>query len=69
MTTTSARGGLGATPAQTYGYISDVLGQLADLARGCGDHKLESALRLLALEAAMNGDAAVEPVDPPERPT
>ena len=33
-------------------YISDMLGQLADLARGMDKRRLELAIRLLALEAA-----------------
>ena len=46
-----------ATAAQVRDYISDMLSQLADLARGCGDQRLEASLRLLALEAAANGGA------------
>lgn len=41
-----------ATPADIRGYISDMLDQLADLARGAGDRWLETAMRLLAVEAA-----------------
>ena len=33
-------------------YISDMLGQLADIARGLDERRLELAIRLLALEAA-----------------
>ncbi len=58
ITTPTRATDLGATPAQTHGYISDMLSQLADLARGCGDQKLEGAMRLLAVEAAAHGDAA-----------
>ncbi len=38
-------------PAETRAYISDILSQLADLARGLGDRRLETSIRLLALEA------------------
>ena len=41
-----------ATPADIRGYISDMLSQLADLARRSGDRWLENAMRLLAVEAA-----------------
>ena len=42
----------GATPADIRGYISDMLSQLADLARRSGDRWLETSMRLLAVEAA-----------------
>ena len=42
----------GATPTDIRGYISDMLSQLADLARRSGDRWLENAMRLLAVEAA-----------------
>ena len=66
ITTQTRAANLGATPAETHGYISDVLSQLADLARGCGDQKLEGAMRLLAVEAATHSDLS----DPqaPSRP-
>ena len=35
-------------------YISDMLSQLADLAHGLGDLRLEAAVRRVALEAASN---------------
>jgi hypothetical protein len=36
-------------------YISDMLSQLADLARGADEKRLELAIRLLAVEAAGGG--------------
>ena len=36
------------TPAEIRVYISDMLSQLADLARGTGDRRLETSMRLLA---------------------
>ena len=41
-----------ATAADIRGYISDMLSQLADLARRSGDRWLETSMRLLAVEAA-----------------
>ena len=37
---------------EVLAYISDMLGQLADLARSMDKRRLELAIRLLALEAA-----------------
>ena len=64
ITTPTRATDLGATPAQTHGYISDILSQLADLARGCGDRKLEGAMRLLAVEAAAYSDPAASSDQP-----
>ena len=36
-------------------YISDMLAELADMARGVGDRRLEYGLRLLALDAGAPG--------------
>lgn len=44
-----------ATPDQIRGYMSDMLSQLADLAKGLSDLRLEHAMRLLALEALVSG--------------
>ena len=53
MTTTHPRvDGPGPTSAETHGYISDMLNELAGMARGCGDLRLEGAMRILALDAA-----------------
>ena len=41
-----------ATPAEILAYVSDVLGQLADMVRGAGDRRLEAAIRLLAVYSA-----------------
>ena len=49
------------TPAQVHGYISDMLGQLAEMAAGAGAGKLERALRMLALEAAAQAAEAHVP--------
>ncbi len=46
-----------ATPLEVHAYISDMLSQLADMARGVGDRRLESAMRTLALETAADGTA------------
>jgi hypothetical protein len=40
-----------ATPAEVRAYISDMLSQLADLARAAGDRRLEASMRLLAVQA------------------
>jgi hypothetical protein len=37
-------------------YISDMLSQLADIARGAQERRLELAIRLLAVEAAGEGE-------------
>ena len=39
-----------ATPGQTRSYMSEMLSELANLAKGLGDIGLERSLRLLALE-------------------
>ena len=40
------------SPREVRAYVSDVLAQLADMARSLGDARLEYGLRLLALDAA-----------------
>ena len=40
------------SPDEVRAYVSDMLSQLADMARSLGDRRLEGAIRLLALEAA-----------------
>ncbi len=44
-----------ASPRQVRSYISDMLAELADMARGVGDRRLEYGLRLLALDAGAPG--------------
>ena len=39
-----------ATSRQTRGYISEMLSELADLAKGLDDRRLECSIRLLALD-------------------
>ena len=39
-----------ATPRQIRSYISDMLSELADLAKGLSDSRLECSIRLLALD-------------------
>ena len=41
-----------ASPEEVRAYVSDMLSQLADMAHGLGDRRLEGAIRVLALEAA-----------------
>ncbi len=52
---------LSATPDEIYAYISDMLSQLADLARSAGDRKLEASIRLLALQASADGGLSPQP--------
>ena len=49
-----------ATPRQIRSYISDMLSELADLAKGLSDSGLECSIRLLALDVL----AAQPPKDP-----
>lgn len=51
-TLTSASGAPPPSSGEVRGYISDMLSQLADMARGAGEPRLELAIRLLAVEAA-----------------
>ena len=62
MTTTSPSDfSLSATPADLHAYISDMLSQLADLARQAGDLRLEGSMRLLAVEAAAGDVGSGDP--------
>ena len=53
----------GATPRQIRSYMSDMLSELADLAKGLSDSRLECSIRLLALDVVAAKPAG-EPTEP-----
>lgn len=48
------------SPADIAGYIEDMLGELADLAKAHGFQALQTSLRMLALDAARLASPAPE---------